>query len=268
MLEDAFPGLPPLKRISGVVIGVVVDNNDPEGLYRVKVKFPWINENDSKYTDNPDKESFTSTWARVASFMAGHQRGAFWLPEVDDEVLVAFEHGDIRRPYVIGALWSHADKPIHSNKSQGGKNSLRSIRSRSGHVIQFVDNHNGSERIVIQTKVAPGDADKSPEERDGHFIVIDHTDGKEKIQIYDRKQKNYILIDSTNDKITVQSKDGDITISAPNGKITIEAKELITKTTTKTTIQAQGPMSIQGQQTVNVKAAQAMTIKGATVNIN
>ncbi len=267
-LENTIPGVPPLKRINGVVIGIVVDNNDPSGQYRVKVKFPWIKESDGKYSDEPDDESFVSTWARIASFMAGPDRGAFFLPEVDDEVLVAFEHGDLRRPFIIGSLWNGQDKSIHSNKSQGGQNNFRSIHSRSGHIVQFVDNHQGKERIVIQTKVKASETQNDAESRDGHFIVLEHTDGNEKIEIYDRTQKNYVLIDSTNNKITVQSKEGDILISAPQGKITIEAKELVTKTSAKTSVTANGAMSIQGHQTVDVKASSTMTIKGAQVKIN
>ena len=267
-LENTLPGVPPLKRINGVVIGIVVDNKHPDGLYRIKVKFPWIKESDGKYTDEPDDESFVSTWARIATFMAGPDRGAFWLPEIDDEVLVAFEHGDLRRPFIIGSLWNGKDKAIHTNKSQDGKNNFRSIRSRSGHVLQFVDNDDGKERIVLQTKVAPDETQKDAESRDGHFIVIEHTDGKEKIEIYDRTQKNYMLIDSTNNKITVQSKEGDILISAPQGKITIEAKELVTKTSSKTSMSADGAVEINGQKTIYVKAGSTMTIKGAQVKIN
>jgi len=267
-LENTIPGIPPLKRINGVVIGIVVDNNDPDDLYRVKVKFPWIKESDGKYTDVPDDESFVSTWARIATFMAGNERGAFWLPEVDDEVLVAFEHGDLRRPFIIGSLWNGQDKAIHTNQSQDGKNNFRSIRSRSGHMLQFLDDADGKERIVLQTMVAADETQKDAESRDGHFIVIEHTDGDEKIEIYDRKQKNYILIDSTNDKIMVQSKEGDITISAPQGKITIEAKEFVTKSSEKTTVGADGAMEIKGQQTIDVKASSTMTLKGAQVKIN
>ena len=85
----------PFKAL-GVVVGIVVDNKDPEGHYRIKVKYPWVSESDTKYTDAKDDEDFRSNWCRVATFMAGKERGAFWLPEVDDEVLVAFEHGDVR----------------------------------------------------------------------------------------------------------------------------------------------------------------------------
>ena len=82
------------SRVTGVVVGVVTNNQDPDGLGRVKVKFPWLSDADE------------SSWARIAAPMAGKERGLYFLPEVDDEVLVIFEHGDLRFPFVPGALWN------------------------------------------------------------------------------------------------------------------------------------------------------------------
>ena len=93
-------------RIYGVVVGIVTANQgDPDGLGRVKVRFPWL---------ASDAES---AWARIATLMAGNKRGSFFLPEVEDEVLVAFEHGDLRYPYILGALWNGKDKPPDTNKT-------------------------------------------------------------------------------------------------------------------------------------------------------
>lgn len=117
------------ERINGVVPGIVTNTQDPETMGRIKVKFPWLS--DTSETD----------WVRVACFMAGAERGAFFLPEVDDEVLVAFEHGNIERPYVIGSLWSSVDKPPELNSD--GKNNIKLYRSRSGHQITFSDDSEG-----------------------------------------------------------------------------------------------------------------------------
>lgn len=103
------------SRIYGVVVGIVTNNKDTEKLGRVKVKIPRLSGEDE------------SNWARVTSFMAGKERGAFFLPEVDDEVLVAFEYGDINMPYVIGSLWNGKDVPPENNSD--GKNNIRVIRS-------------------------------------------------------------------------------------------------------------------------------------------
>src|SRR5437868_30783 len=124
-------------QVNGVVVGIVTNNQDPDGLGRVKVRFPWLSDTDE------------STWARVAAPMAGKDRGAYFLPEVDDEVLVAFEHGDPRFPYVLGALWNGNAQPFLTNED--GKNDLRVIRSRSGHTIVLNDK-DGEETIEIVDK--------------------------------------------------------------------------------------------------------------------
>lgn len=99
------------KSSVGVLLGTVIDNEDPEKLGRVKVTFPDIP--DYKETD----------WIRVAVLMTGSKRGYYFVPEIDDEVLVAFEHANIKKPIVIGSLWSRKDKPhqIHpkNNKEHG-----------------------------------------------------------------------------------------------------------------------------------------------------
>src|SRR5262245_22538227 len=90
-------------RIYGVVPGVVTSNDDPEKLGRVKLRFPWLS------------DEVESGWARVALPAAGNLRGVYMLPEVDDEVLVAFEQGDVRFPYVVGGLWSSKLPPPEEN---------------------------------------------------------------------------------------------------------------------------------------------------------
>ena len=124
-------------RITGVAVGVVTNNQDPDGLGRVKVRFPWLSDADE------------SQWARIAAPMAGKDRGVYFLPEVDDEVLVAFEHGDPRFPCVIGALWNGKDAPPATNSD--GKNNVRVIKSRSGHIIRLND-EDGKEMIEIIDK--------------------------------------------------------------------------------------------------------------------
>jgi len=124
-----------------IVVGIVTDNKDPEGMFRVKVKFPWLSD---------DIESF---WARIASPMAGSGRGFHFLPEIDDEVLVAFEHGDISRPYVLGSLWNGKDLPAISNTdAKGGGSAVnhRRIKTRYGHILDLEDT-DGEQRIVMQT---------------------------------------------------------------------------------------------------------------------
>ena len=124
-------------KIYGVVMGLVTNNQDPDKMGRVKVKFPWLSD---------DQESW---WARIATPMAGGGRGVYFLPEVDDEVLVAFDHGDVRFPYVLGGLWNGKDSPPTTNDD--GKNNIREVKSRSGHIIRL-DDSNGDEKIEVVDK--------------------------------------------------------------------------------------------------------------------
>ena len=79
-----------MKRYPGVVTGIVKNLSDPEGQGRIELVFPWLS------------DSVRSSWAPVASMLAGKDRGAFFMPEIDDEVLVAFEHGDMNHPFIVG----------------------------------------------------------------------------------------------------------------------------------------------------------------------
>jgi uncharacterized protein involved in type VI secretion and phage assembly len=109
----------------GVAYGVVRDNQDPSGLGRVRISYPWHTQTDQSY------------WARIAVPMAGKDRGFYTLPEVGDEVAVLFERGDLRFPCVIGAVWNGKNAPPAGNSD--GKNNVRVFKSRKGHVFQFND---------------------------------------------------------------------------------------------------------------------------------
>jgi phage protein D/phage baseplate assembly protein gpV len=125
---------------SRIGIGVVTNNQDPDGQGRVKVKLPWLG------------DDIESTWARTVSPMAGGNRGLYFLPEVNDEVLVAFEQGDTRRGYVLGALWNSRDKPPEKAPVDSkGSVVKRVIRSRAGHTI-LLDDSQGSETVEISDK--------------------------------------------------------------------------------------------------------------------
>ena len=104
VLQKLFAQNDSHNRFFGVTLGLVTNNQDPEKLGRIKVKFPWLSDEDE------------SNWARIITPMAGDDRGMFFLPEVDDEVLVAFEQGDMRFPFVLGSLWNGQDKPPETNE--------------------------------------------------------------------------------------------------------------------------------------------------------
>jgi uncharacterized protein involved in type VI secretion and phage assembly len=113
----------------GVAIALVTQNKDDKRLCRVKVRYPW--------NDKPQE----SHWARLATPMAGKERGMVLIPEVGDEVLVGFERGDLRFPYVLGALWNGKEKPPLANSD--GKNDKRILMSRKKHYLLFDDGDKG-----------------------------------------------------------------------------------------------------------------------------
>src|SRR6476646_239155 len=114
-----------MKRYPGVVTGIVKNLNDPDGQGRIELQFPWLS------------DSVRSSWAPVASALAGKERGAFFMPEIDDEVLVAFEHGDINHPFIVGFLWNGVDKPPET------KTKNRIIKTPGGHELRFEDDSPG-----------------------------------------------------------------------------------------------------------------------------
>ncbi|MDQ3908749.1 MAG: phage baseplate assembly protein V [Acidobacteriota bacterium] len=193
------------SRVAGVVVGVVTNNKDEEGLGRVKVKFPWLSDEDE------------SNWARVAAPMAGNGTGVYFLPEVGDEVLVAFEQGDVRFPYVVGALWNGKDAP--PEKNDDGKNGVRVIKSRSGHVVRLTDEG-----------------------------------GKEKIEIVDKSEQNSVVIDTAKNTITITSG-ADIVLSAAQGTIRLDAQNVEVKSSANTRIEAGGNLDAKATGLTNVKGA-------------
>jgi len=190
-------------RFYGVAVGVVTNIKDPEGLGRVKVKFPWLSEQDESY------------WARVVTPMAGKERGIYFLPEVEDEVLVVFDRGDMEFPYILGGLWNGQDKPPLSNED--GKNNQRMLKSRSGHTI-----------------------------------LLDDTENGEKIVISDKTQKNKIEIDSKNNTMTlavekdliVEAK-GKISIKTSGGDMAIECQNLEIKAQQNCKVEAKTGLEIE-----------------------
>lgn len=238
-IGDLLPGQDGLEdqHVYGVVIAVVTSNQDPDGLGRIKINFPWRGEKD---------ESF---WARIASPMAGNERGMVFYPEVDDEVLVAFEHGEINQPYVIGALWNGKDKPPETNSD--GKNNIRMIKSRSGHEIIFNDDDSsGKEKIEINTKGkhqillddSSGQEKIEIKTKGEHKISLDDTSGQEKIEIVDKTGSNKIKIDSNQNSIDIESA----------MKLKIKSNMI----------------EIEGTASLTLKSGADLTIKGSIVKIN
>lgn len=210
------------RFFNGVVPALVVNINDPDNKGRVEVKFPWLDDN------------LKSAWARVATIGAGNQRGILWLPEVNDEVLIAFEHGDFNRPFIIGSLWNGKDNPPEAwNQAvQSGKSEIRTIKTREGHTIKFVD----------------GPSDKY-------------------IEIVDSAKGTTIKLDANTNKLSINSKDEISIETQTNLKIRTSGNSEI-NSTGNVNIKGTSKVSVEGTGGVDINASGVVTIKGATVNIN
>jgi phage protein D/phage baseplate assembly protein gpV len=234
--------------VLGVVPAMVTNLNDPDDLGRIKVKYPWLPK-----AEGAEIESF---WARIAAPMAGGERGFYYLPEVDDEVLVAFEHGDPRYPYIVGGLWGSTDKPplAIGEAVAGGKVKQRSIKSTSGHVI-ILDDTTDAEKVSVTSK-------------SGHTVILDDTSGSETITIKDKTGKNSMIIDSKKNSMTI-AVNGDFTVDA-KGKVTINSAQAMSIESKATAnIKSTGNMTVEGTAGLTAKnAAAEIAMSGPTVNIN
>ena len=179
----------------GVYVALVVDIKDPDGQGRVRIKLPW----------SPDGgESEYQVWARVATMMAGNNRGSWFIPDEDDEVLVAFNAGDTRHPYVIGALWNGQDTPPES-MDDSANNYAKTIQSRNGVRVSLND-EDGQESLTLET---PG----------GQKFIL--KDGPGEVQIQDSNGNSVklstsgITIDASA-KVTLNASVVDISASAVN----------------------------------------------------
>ena len=235
------------QSFSGITIGIVTDIKDPDKKNRVKVRL--LNRTDSLQETG---------YIRVMTPMAGKAYGAFFLPEVGDEVLVGFVDGDYTDPYVLGSLWN--TKAPAPAAVQDGKNEVRTIQSKTKHKLEFNDG----------------------EEKPGVTLATG--------------QENRLVIDDKAKTITIQDKAGEnaLKIDIGGGTVTLEAKtKLVLKcggasiemdgSGNAITIKTSGSVKIDGQQLdlagksainakatgqLNLEASGPANLKGALVKIN
>jgi len=202
------------RRYYGVVEALVVEVNDRKKKDGLKYNFPWFD------------SDMTSDWCRVAQFYAGPGYGAFWTPEMRDEVLVAFIHGDMRQPIIIGGLYNGSDKPSTFRSDDKDE---KLIRTKAGHQILLVDTK-GEERIVI-------------------------TDKSQKHQIEISTKDNAVVITSTGGKLSLVAKEieilADESLKIQAQKITEQAQNSFTLDAGKIDTTASGVMNLKGS-TINL----------------
>jgi phage protein D/phage baseplate assembly protein gpV len=222
------------QPIYGVVPAIVTNiNDDQDKDLRVKVRFPWL-------SPKSGEGSYESTWARIATPGAGPATGVLWMPEVDDEVLVGFEHGDIHRPYILGGLYNGQDKPNLELEKKGGdagdlvqsgKAKRRGMVSRKGHRFVFVDDDQTSQ------------------------IAISTSDGKLKIE-WDEKKGEL--------RITGDTK---VIVSAKQELNLLSDKDINIKAQSNIKIEGSGNVNLEGKGQVGLKSSASFKVEGATVDV-
>lgn len=155
-------------RWYGVFPATVTDIKDPDGIGRVKVTLPWASDAAGDRYEG---------WARVATLMGGNNRGSWFVPDVDDEVLVSFEAGDVRRPFVLGGLWNGVDAPPESMDG-AGRNFKKVLRSRNG-VKVTLDDQDGQEKLILET---PGGQKITMKDGPGAVEIVDSNGNSMKLE--------------------------------------------------------------------------------------
>jgi len=224
---EYVPAEKPQRRFnSGVVTAIVVDNNDADKQGRIKVRFHW-------------QEDSTS-WVRYSAPHGGGNRGMIFLPEIGDEVVVAFEHGDPERPIIIGSLWNNRDlapRTPYRQQSDIDQNEVKQIITKSGNTISIIDTPN-KEVIELATP--------------GNRCWIQLSNDK---SAPDPKSTPGVDITTSNvPRITLHS-DGDIVLDAPSGDVSMNCKNLIYKVSndSKGTVGKDDTLQVAGKREVTVQ---------------
>lgn len=185
-------------RWYGVCSALVIDIKDPDNQGRVKITLPW----------SPDASGARyEAWARLATLFGGNQRGSWFVPDVDDEVLVSFEHGDPRRPYVLGGLWNGQDAPPETMDG-AGNNYKKVICSRNGVKITL-DDQDGQESLKLET---PGGQTITLKDGPGAVTVEDSNGNSVKLET------SGITV-TASAKVTVNAS----TVAVSAGMVTVDA---------------------------------------------
>ena len=304
--SDLLTTLSPPNRLQPgqtFLIGVVTANIDPLNMRRIRVMYPTLT------------EKYESHWARIVSFGAGNDRGIDWLPEINDEVILAFEHGDIHRPLVIGSVWNGVDVPpeyirdavesgsasaseltaallgVNNLSEDAGEVRLRTLRSRVGHQMQFIDKskikedkQDISEQGIRIATLLNGDdgAHKVYLNDESHYISMD-TDGNHHIYLKHpssagdfKGQKpeegdyieiktasgHFVRLDDIGKYIEIRTAGGhQIKMDDPSDTIDIVSTGHINMKAPRT-------INIDGDMAINITSQGPVTVKGLPIKLN
>jgi uncharacterized protein involved in type VI secretion and phage assembly len=222
LVDTLGGGSRPEARADGIQVGIVTNISDPEKLGRVRVKLPSLLGNDVE-----------SAWARVSTFDAGNGRGATFLPEVDDEVLVGFEEGSLRRPVVLGSVYGGKNKQPELGRLLGqGQVNTRRLTSRTGHALEMVDEA-----------------------------------GKEAVLLKHGRKEMSIKLDEASNSLTIEAKSGDLKLTNGQATITLASNGDISIEGTAVKIKAKGNLSLEATGAADLKAQATLTVEGTTTTV-
>lgn len=237
------------RRIPGVVVGIVTNNNDPDAQCRVKLKFPWMS------------DDYESDWARNCQAWAGNGYGSVIVPEVNDEVLVAFEQGDIHQPFVIGGLYNGRDLPYSGTPAlidSSGKVNRRDLVSRSGHLLSMTELEGQNDGVLLRTAGGGYKLELSKQARtvtleaDGSIVIESKGTGAMTI-----KAAGNLAVSGR--QISIKAQNG---VAIDGGAGAVEVKSV-----PKVAVQG-AKVEVNGSAATDIKGGAMVTIQGALVKIN
>lgn len=247
------------NRILGVVLGLVAKNYDKNMPGRVCVTVPVRDSNANELK-----------WARVSMPSSGSKWGHYFLPEVGDQVLLAFEQGNIERPYVIGCI------PKDSNRFLSGAvdqdNQYKEIVTKYGNTIIFEDNKEGEgekDKISIMTA------------KQSHQVILDNENHKIILSDKDKKNKIEMLTESGNinivceKKVTIKVGDSiEITLNGSSGAVSVECNKLEVKASQSLNVKTDGMAKLSGANTIieasstfKASSSGVVIVEGAPIKI-
>jgi uncharacterized protein involved in type VI secretion and phage assembly len=218
--------------INGIILGVVAKNYDPDMPGRVCVTIP-----------TRDKDANELQWARMVQPSNGKEWGFYFTPEVGDQVALAFEGGNIEKPYIIGCVSRDSDKFI--GRAADEDNQYKRIGTKNGSSLTFEDNKEGDgekDKIILQT------AGKS------HTMLMNNEDNI--IQLTDKDKKNSItlktedgqMIIKADSRLTIQVGDIQIVLNGESGAVSIKANEVRINAANQFSVKSDGMVKIDGAQ--------------------
>jgi uncharacterized protein involved in type VI secretion and phage assembly len=243
-------------RVQGVVVGVVAKNYSKDMPGRICVTIP-----------TRETEANELQWVRMAQLSGGKKWGHYYLPEIGDQVLLAFENGNIEKPYVIGCVQKDNDQFL--SKSVDKDNQIKRIVTKNGSELRFFDNKEGEGEKDIITLATPAKGDVQ------HLLKLDNENSR--IELTDKKGENSIKMSTKNGMMDIKAKSkltikvGDkikLTLNGESGAVTIECNQMKVKSSGSVNVKSDGMLKLEGAQIAENASSVFKLESGGTVMVS